>query len=149
MFDGLMFVPCCVWMSESAGGLDFRCKGDRRRRSSFRVSAVSSSSAGDRFPLDRRTFIGRTGALVAAVAVTPGLVAQTPGALETPGDLLPGPSDAPASLAGILEFHEITLGELSEGLPTAGGSRGNSSSGTSPPWRGSIEAVRTSTRSSS
>lgn len=59
-------------------------------------------------PLDRRSFVAKAGALVGAVAAWPLVGADASAGAAVPREF--SPSD------GALEFHEISLGELAEGL---------------------------------
>ena len=71
---------------------------------------MSDAAAGDPRSLDRRGFVGRVGACVALGALAPALAPalRAEEALARAGAL--------AVLPGTQEFHEISLGELSEGL---------------------------------
>lgn len=72
---------------------------------------MTADIGADARSLDRRTFVGRAGALLAAITLAPRL-----GAEGLSADIGAGAEGVSLPLAGATEFHEITLSELSEGL---------------------------------
>lgn len=82
------------------------------------MNFVSDDSAGAVRPINRRSFVSSAGAILTAVAATPALRAQeaVSSAFAEEIGLVALPADAMDPLGGTIEFHEITLSEISEGL---------------------------------